>query len=167
MSSPAERIPVALQARYNEILVLINAVCAQHLNDECRDLCGRMTASLCRKRPSPLTNGPARSWACGIAYAVGRVNFLFDKQQTPHLRADELCGSFLVSPKTGSAKAREILTLLKIGQMDPHWTLPSKLTSNPMAWMLEVDGYIVDARRLPLEVQEEALRHGLIPFMPP
>jgi hypothetical protein len=31
---------------------------------------------------------------------------------------------------------------------------------NPMAWMIEVNGFIVDARYLKREFQEEALRKG-------
>jgi hypothetical protein len=51
--------------------------------------------------------------------------FLFDKSQTPHMRADELCPHFGLSPKTGSAKSTAIMELLKIGPMDPNCTLPS------------------------------------------
>ncbi|MEM5373229.1 DUF6398 domain-containing protein [Paraburkholderia azotifigens] len=119
-----ERIPNELQTRYDEITALTDAVCGQHLTDEYRDPCRRMAATLCRKRLWPLVNGPARSWACGIAYAVGRVNFLFDRHQTPHMRADVLCEHFRVSPKTGSAKAGAIITLLKIGAMDPRFRCP-------------------------------------------
>jgi hypothetical protein len=35
-----------------------------------------------------------------------------------------------------------------------------------MAWMIEVNGLVVDARRLPREIQEEAFRKGLIPSIP-
>ena len=35
-----------------------------------------------------------------------------------------------------------------------------------MAWMISVNGFIVDARRLKREVQEEAFRKGLIPYVP-
>ena len=35
-----------------------------------------------------------------------------------------------------------------------------------MAWMLEVNGLIVDARQMPREFQEAAYRAGLIPYVP-
>ena len=35
-----------------------------------------------------------------------------------------------------------------------------------MAWMISVDGFIMDARSLPRLVQEEAYRKGLIPYLP-
>ncbi len=144
--SESERVPAALQSQYDEIVTLTDTFCQQHLNEEYRDLCRRMAATLCRKRPSPVATGKTNTWACGIVYSVGRVNFLFDKSQTPYLRADELCQHFGLSPKTGSAKSTAIMALLKSGQADPHWTLPSRMGDNPMAWLIQVNGLIVDAR---------------------
>lgn len=164
--SESERVPAALQVKYDEIVALTDTFCQRHLNEEYRDLCRRMAATLCRKRPSPVTTGKTNTWACGIVYAVGRVNFLFDKSQTPHMRADELCQHFGLSPKTGSAKSTAIMELLKSGQMDPHWTLPSRMGDNPMAWLIQVNGLIVDARHAPREIQEEAFRRGMIPYLP-
>lgn len=164
--SESERVPAALQVKYDEIVALTDTFCQRHLNEEYRDLCRRMAATLCRKRPSPVTTGNTNTWACGIVYAVGRVNFLFDKSQTPHMRADELCQHFGLSPKTGSAKSTAILEVLKSGQMDPHWTLPSRMGDNPMAWLIQVNGLIVDARHAPREIQEEAFRRGMIPYLP-
>ena len=35
-----------------------------------------------------------------------------------------------------------------------------------MAWMIQVNGLIVDARYVSREVQEEAFRRGMIPYLP-
>jgi hypothetical protein len=35
-----------------------------------------------------------------------------------------------------------------------------------MAWMIEFNGFILDARYLKREIQEEAFRKGLIPYIP-
>jgi hypothetical protein len=164
--SKTDRVPAALQEKYDEIVELTDQFCHQHLNEEYRDLCRRMAAKLCRKRPSPVVTGKTNTWACGIVYSVGRVNFLFDKSQTPHKRADELCQHFGLSQKTGSAKSTAIMELLKSGQADPNWTLPSRMADNPMAWLIKVNGLIIDARNAPREIQEEAFRRGLIPYLP-
>ena len=50
--------------------------------------------------------------------------------------------------------------------MDPHWTLPSQMDDNPMAWTVSVNGFLMDARRLPRPLQEEAYRKGLISYLP-
>jgi hypothetical protein len=159
-------VPAAMQARYAEIIALTDALCREKLNEEYGLLCRQMTAALARKRPSPLVTGPAKSWACGIAYTVGSVNFLFDKSQEPHMRAEELCAWFSLSISTGGNKAKKIKQTLNIQFFDTQWTLPSQIDNNPMAWMVSINGLIMDVRHLPRPLQEEAYRKGLIPYLP-
>jgi len=59
-----------------------------------------------------------------------------------------------------------IRKMLKIGPMDPAWSLRSIADQNPMTWMVEINGFLVDIRSLKREVQEQALRMGLIPYLP-
>jgi hypothetical protein len=40
------------------------------------------------------------------------------------------------------------------------------LDRNPLVWMAEVNGYLVDLRTMPREVQEIAFEKGLIPYIP-
>jgi hypothetical protein len=82
------------------------------------------------------------------------------------MRADELAAQFGLSKSTVGNKSKQIMDLLNIGLMDPEWTLPSRIDDNPMAWMVTVNGFIVDARHLPRPLQEEAFRKGLIPYLP-
>ena len=162
-----ESVPTRLRPYYDALVSRTDAVCDAHLTDEYAELCRRLAAALCRKRPSPVTSGRIESWACGIAYAIGWVNFLSDSSQTPHMRMADLCALFGVSASTGAAKSAEIRRLFKMRPMDPVWYRPSKLADNVMAWMISVDGLIVDARYAPREIQEEAARRGLIPYLPP
>src|SRR6266568_3376236 len=80
----------AMPARFEEITHLTDAFCRTYLNEEYRQLCRELTATLCRKRPSPLVGGKATVWACGIIHALGMVNFLFDSSQTPHIAASQI-----------------------------------------------------------------------------
>lgn len=41
-----------------------------------------------------------------------------------------------------------------------------KLLNNPVVWMLQVDGIVVDIRQAPLELQELAFEQSYIPFIP-
>jgi len=164
--SESIRVPLAMRGRYDEIVVLTDQFSRQWLTQEYSDLCQRMAGALCRKGPSPVNTGKANAWACGIVYALGRVNFLFDKTQMPHMRADELCQHFSLSVNTGSSKSKAIMSALDIGVMDPQWTLPSRLADNPMAWLIQVNGLCVDVRTMPRSIQEEAFRRGIIPYLP-
>jgi hypothetical protein len=74
-----------MQAKFEEITKLTDTFCSQYLNTEYAEMSRQLAAVLCRKRPSPLATGQAKSWACGIVHALGMVNFLYDPSQTPHI----------------------------------------------------------------------------------
>jgi hypothetical protein len=160
-------VPVAVRSRYAEIIRLTDAACEQGLNPEYAQLARRAAEVMSRKRPSPLLGGRAPGWACGIVYALGQVNFLFDKSSAPYLSSGDLCALFGVSAATGAAKAKEVRRVLKTRMMDPEWTLPSEMDRNVMAWLVSIDGLLVDARRLPLAYQKALFEAGLIPYVPP
>ena len=82
------------------------------------------------------------------------------------MRGNDLCAFFGVSQSAATAKSRDIMRLFGIAQMDPRWCLPSKLADNPLVWMIPVNGFIVDIRTMPRELQEQAHQLGLIPFVP-
>jgi hypothetical protein len=163
--SLTQRIPVAVRPRFEEVVGLTDAVCRAHLSDEYADVAREAAAALARKRPSPIMQGQPKSWACGVVYALGRVNFLFDRNHPPYLSRPELCAHFGVSTNTGDAKARAVTQALGMRQMDPDWTLPSMLVHNPLVWMIEVDGRVLDARTLPPDIQEDLVAMQIIPFV--
>jgi hypothetical protein len=164
--SKSEKVPKPMQNIFNAIVALTDTFCATHLDEEYAQLARQATAALCRQRPSPLVTGYVQTWACGIVYALGFVNFLFDKSQTPSMLAAELCAAFGISKSTGAAKSKVVRDALSMRQMDPQWYRPSKMEGNSLAWTIMLDGFIVDARRLPRDIQFAAYTKGLIPYLP-
>ena len=159
-------VPKAMQSKYDELAEIIEPYCDEFLNEEYKELCIHALEKLCRKRPSPLLSGRAKTWAAGIIYAIGQVNFILDKEQEIHMTAEELVAPLGVAKTTASSKAAEIRKLLKIGHFDSEWMLASKIEDNPMLWYVSIDGMIVDARTLPLEMQIYCVEKGLIPYAP-
>ena len=151
---------------FEAIIALTDQFCREHLNEEYADLCRRLTEKLARKRPSPLVGGKPNTWACGIVRTIGWVNFLDDSSQKPHMKLTAIDKAFGVGASTGQGKSMLIRKTLKFRRMDPAWSLRSRMDQNPMAWMIQVNGFLVDARFLKREFQEEALRKGLIPYIP-
>jgi hypothetical protein len=164
-SMPADdlRIPAAMRDRAQQIIDVTDAACQEHIDDEYARLARRLVGRLARKRPSPLARGAVRIWAAGVIYAIGQVNFLFDRTQAPHLSADQLAEALGVVKTTMANKAGLINRTLDIGIFEPDLTRVAMLEQHPVAWLVEVDGFIVDARTLPAELQDEARRRGLIP----
>jgi len=161
----ALRIPAALRDRSRAILAITDRACTEHLDDQYARVCRLLVGRLARKRPSPLTRGNTQIWAAGAIYAVGQVNFLFDRSQQPHMNAAQLSACLGVVKTTMANKAALINKTLKHGVFEPDLTTTGILEQHPLAWLVEVNGLIIDARMLPLELQDEARRRGLIPAL--
>lgn len=157
------RIPTAMRERARAVIDVTDAACHEHLDDEYGQLARKLVARIARKRPSPLARGDVRIWAAGAIYALGQVNFLFDRSQTPHMTADELAAALGVVKTTMANKAALIDKALGLSVFEPDLTRVTMLEQHPLAWLVELDGFIVDARSLPPELQDEARRRGLIP----
>lgn len=162
----SERVPLKMRAKFDEVVALTDKFCNEYLNDEYRQLVREATAGLCRKRPSPLARGRIDIWACGIVLAVGSINFLYDKSTDPHLSSAEVCDAFGVKQSTAGNKSRDVRDALGMRRFDPDWCLPSLLDSNPVAWLIQVDGLVIDARCAPRGIQEIAFEKGFIPYIP-
>jgi Plasmid pRiA4b ORF-3-like protein/Domain of unknown function (DUF6398) len=160
------RIPDEIRPAHDAVVAKTDAFCRDRLTDEYAAMCRRLAGALARKRPSPLARGKPEAWAAGVVRAAGWANFLDDPSQNPHVKSADIDRAFGISPATGQAKSKAIRDLLDIHRFDPDWTVPSQMENNPLAWMISVNGLPVDARHMPREVQEEALRKGLIPYIP-
>ncbi len=162
-----DKVSEKMRGIYDEIIALTDEVCGKHFSREYADLSRKMAAALSRKRPSPLASGRAKTWAAGIVYAVGQINFLFDKSQTPHLPACDLCALFSVNQNTASSKkAKQIRDELKIHLFDRRWLLPSQLDTHPTIWLVSINSFMVDICWMPRPIQAEAYRQGIIPYIP-
>ena len=69
-------------------------------------------------------------------------------------------------PEHRQCKGAHHFDTLKTHQLDPKWSLQRLLDNNPLVWMAEVNGILVDLRRMPREVQEIAFQKGMIPYIP-
>lgn len=152
-------------AAFDQILEWVAAFCQKCLNDEYRELCEDLTWAVYEEE-LPLEKGKPAGWAAGIVHAIGFVNFLQDPSLSPHMSSTEIAEGFGVSQQTMQTKSKIIRDAFDLVQFDPDWCLPSLLKDNPLVWMLSVDGFMMDARTAPREVQEEAYRLGIIPYIP-
>ena len=147
------------------IIELTNAFCMNHLDEDYRELCEDLTWAA-YEEGLLLEKGKPAGWAGGIVHAIGFINFLHDPSQSPHMTSAQLAEGFGISQQTMQTKSKIIRDEFDLMQMDPDWCLPSLIGENPLTWMLEIDGFMIDTRSAPLELQQEAYRLGLIPYIP-
>ncbi|MEX0702133.1 MAG: DUF6398 domain-containing protein [Planctomycetales bacterium] len=160
-----EVVPEEFRAVHADLVRLTDRFCRERLNEEYADACRALAVAVCIPG-SPVARGKRNGWAAAIAYSAGWVNFLGDAGFEPFLRGDDIAKGFGISPATMHKNAREIREGLELIQFDPRFTLPSLMDSNPLLWLVEVDGLIVDARSASREIQEAAYVQGAIPFLP-
>jgi hypothetical protein len=159
-------IPVAMRPAAEQVIALTDAVCADLLDEEYAGLARHVVAKLARKRPSPLQSGRATTWAGGVIWALGQVNFLFDRSSEPYVTHDDLADAFGLSKSTLSQKAKQVRDILQMTWGKPEFLRAEQIDSSPMIWFIEVNGITLDARQLPLEIQVEAYLKGIIPYVP-
>jgi hypothetical protein len=157
------KLPGTVKPYADLILDFTDQFCAEHLDAEYAALCRRLVAKLARKRPSPLLRGELRIWAAAVIYTIGGLNFLSDRSQQPHLSTDELSALTGVPKSTMANKAKLIRDTLKITLFSFEFQRRKLIEQNPAAWLIMVDGFLVDARTTLPEIQAEARRRGLIP----
>ena len=147
------KIPRAMRPRVAGIFAVTDGLCGACLDCEYAGLARELVARLARKRPSPLARGDVRIWAAGALYALGQMNFLFDRSQQPHLTADQLAGELGVSKATMANKAATVCRTLELGYYEPGLTRQSLYDDPPLALMILA---------LPAAFQAAERRGGLI-----
>ncbi len=145
-----------------QLLALTAEFCDQYLDNDYKQLCEKLILKMGRKRQVPFLSGRVNTWAASIIYALGQINFLFDRTFEPYVSADEIANYFGVSKSTIGQKAKQIRDMFKMGYWDKEFATQRMQASNPLRGMVMVDGMIVPASVLPPEVQEELRRQGII-----
>jgi hypothetical protein len=164
--SDIDYVPTDYRELYSELVALTDKFCSERLNAEYQELCREMAIALCQAG-TPAVRGKPASWASGIVYSVGWVNFLADPSQEPHIRSEDIAKWFGVSVATMLSKSKVLREGLDLMPFDPTFTLPSRLDDNPLVWMVElINGFIIDIRHAPRELQVQAYEAGMIPYVP-
>src|ERR1022692_1659730 len=132
----ADSIPKNMRAAYEEITRATDQCCHAMLDEEYAEICRRIAAALCRKRPSPLAQGKVKSWIAGIVHAAGFVNFLWDPDRKPYMSASDIGKCFGAGYSTTVARSKIIQRVLGLYQLDPRYCRRSLLRENPYVWFI-------------------------------
>jgi uncharacterized protein DUF6398 len=123
--------PLAFREGVAAIAAVTDLVCAEHLDTSTPRPPERSLFASPSRAPAPLERGDPRIWAAGVIYTVGSINFLFDKSQPPHLRADKLAEHVGVVQSTMVNKSARIRSLLRLSWYEPELTRCERVERNP------------------------------------
>jgi len=128
--------------------------CDEYLDEDYKQLCEKLIRKISRKRNVPFLSGRIEIWAAAIVYAIGSINFLFDKSFEPYATANDICNYFSTSKSTTSQKTKIIRDMFKLRYWDKKFSTSHRRESDPFSNLVMINGLIVDKRSLPLEIQE-------------
>lgn len=130
------------------LIQLVSNFCDKNLDIEYKELCLKMIEKMSRKRTVPFLSGKIEIWAAAIVYAIGQINFLFDRSFEPYQSADDICNHFNTSKSTTSQKAKIIRDMFKLDYFDKEFSIQKLLDSNPLNDLVMVNGLIVPRKML-------------------
>ncbi len=143
-----------IKQKEEKLLEMTGAFCAQRLDDEYFKLCEKLVKKLGRKKDVPFQRGKLEIWAAAVVYAIGSINFLFDKSCEPYMSADQISEHFGTKNSTVSNKARQIKDMFDMWHFSPEFSTQKMTEDNPFNNMVMVDGFIVPLDTLPAELQK-------------
>ncbi|MBL7128075.1 MAG: hypothetical protein ISS16_03735 [Ignavibacteria bacterium] len=143
-----------IKNKEKQLLELTGAFCAQKLDDDYYKICEKLILKLGRKRDVPFKSGKIEVWAAAVVYAIGSINFLFDKSFEPYLTAEQISEYFGTKNSTVSNKARQIKDMFNMSHLSPEFSTQHMTETNPFNKMVMVDGFIVPLSSIPEDLQE-------------
>jgi hypothetical protein len=152
------KLPPEIEKKASELLRMTGAFCDEYLDDEYRRLSEKLILKMARKRDVPFRAGRPEIWAAAVIYALGQINFLFDKSFKPYASADDICDYFKVNKSSVSQKAKVIRDKFKIGYFDEEFSTEKMLKESPMRKYAMINDFIVDVDNLPQKIKDLLLK---------
>ncbi len=143
-----------IKEREKKLLDMTGIFCSKKLDDDYFQLCEKLIKKMGRKREVPFKRGKLEIWAAAVIYAIGSINFLFDKSFEPYITAQQISDYFGTKNSTVSNKARQIREMFNLTMFDNEFATEQMNETNPFNDLVMVDGLIVPLSSIPADLQE-------------
>ena len=143
-----------IKLKEEKLIELTRTFCSEKLNEEYIQLCEKLIKKMGRKREIPFMRGKLEIWAAAVIYAIGSINFLFDKSTQPYVSSQEINQFFGTNSSTVGQKASLIRDMLNMNYFDREFSTNDMKEKNPFNEMVFIDGFIMPINNLPEEYQK-------------
>jgi hypothetical protein len=137
-----------------KIVDLVTSFCHEKLDEEYIDLCSDLMEEYDAVEENVFHRGKPEIWASAIIYAIGSINFLFDKNTEPYVSIDDITNYFGTKKSTITNKGRVIKDDLDIFIFDPDFSREEILENNSFDKYEIVNGFIVPKEK-PLNLSDK------------
>lgn len=122
---------------------MVSSFCDDKLDEEYKELSIKLVKKMGRKHDVPFKRGRLDIWASAVIYALGQINFLFDKNFKPYASPDMICDYFDTKKSTISDKTRIIHKTLKIREFDKEFSTVIMLAYEPKVYIEPKYGFMI------------------------
>lgn len=129
--------------RQDQLIEMTSSFCDEKLDDDYKQLCIKLIEKMGRKHEVPFKRGKLEIWASAIIYALGQINFLFDKDFEPYLTHDEICDYFGTKKSTVSNKAYTIRNMFNLSPFDKEFSTRYIMDRTPSFSLDDDSGFII------------------------
>ena len=129
-----------------ELISLTGEFCDEYLDDEYKQLSEKLILKMKRERQVPFLLGRTNTWAAGVIYALGQINFLFDPSFEPYVAPRDIAEHFGVAQSTAGQKAKKIRDMFDLNYWAPEFSTQVMQDQNPFKRMSMVDGFLIIQR---------------------
>ncbi|RCV65501.1 hypothetical protein C5S53_03410 [Methanophagales archaeon] len=144
-----------INEKAHQLISLTIEFCEQHLGDEYEQLCEKLIRKMSRKRNVPYLAGRIEIWAAAVIYALGQINFLFDRSFEPYATHDDICDHFGTKKSTTSQKAKFIRDMFKMRYGNDEFLTERNKKDEPFSKSMMINGLIVPIDLLGSKSQKE------------
>ena len=145
---------VLIEEKMDKLIEMTTGFCETYLDTDYKQLCEKLIQKMSRKRNIPFLSGRVEIWAAAIVYAIGSINFLFDKSFKPYATAEDICRYFGTTKSSTLQKAKVIRDMFGLNYWDKEFSTTHMKETNPFSNMVMVNGLIVPKKFLSPEIQE-------------
>ena len=152
-----------VKQKKDALIEMTDGFADRYLDEDYKILCRKLIDKMSRKRQVPFLSGKLDIWAAAVVYALGQINFLFDKSSEPNVSANDICDYFGTRQSTTSQKAKTIRDMFKMRYFDKEFSTERVQKNNPFNEFVMINGLIVPVSAVMkvLEKKEDRLRKEL------
>ncbi|GAB7015852.1 DUF6398 domain-containing protein [Methanogenium cariaci] len=142
----------AIAEKTERLIRMTGEYCDEYLDEEYKVLCEKLIRKMSRKRPVPFLSGRIEIWAAAVVYALGSINYLFDKSTKPYASPADICDYFKTKKSTTSQKAKGIRDMFDLYFFDEEFSTSREDEEDLYEDLVLIDGVIVPKDMLPPEL---------------
>ena len=149
-----------IQEKMHTLIKMTTEFCDTYLNEEYKQLSEKLIRKMARKRDVPFLYGRIEIWAAAVVYALGTLNFLFDKKFEPYIAPDDICSYFRTNLSTTYQKSKKIRDMFKLKYGNEEFTTRYVIENKYQFYLVMREEFSTKMKHLVRTIQKKTVQEN-------